>query len=611
MTALTIALVALPLLASIGLMTVARRARPTMVRRTMIVTCCGILLCAVWVALRPQDITSPTFQWLPTWHLFGLETGATGLGAILATLVALLLTLIHGDSDNTRYGVAQSAVLMLALGGANAAFLADHFVLRYAALEIVALSIPLALLAERPQTSSRVLGSNYILLRFGDAGLLLAILVLNQLTGTAHITSALAAAESLPVHLGWVAAGFLIAIWVKMGLWPLHIWNLAGRDLSLLSGGWLYAIVAPNLGLYLLYRVTPLLAATEGIRDVAIALAALAALISALYALLSRDIRASFSYAWSAVGCMAILFACTGLKSLVWLYIPALTLIRILLYLSSDAAPLARQSVERRRAALTFGLGGLGLAALGQLSGIWLRAGGIPAAALTATRISWGLLSAWLVLAFARLWAGQVASQRTASPGAVRWQASGIAGLALACSAVALPGLLRWLAEPLHLTFPDLPTTSSLASYAVAGPILWDSVLALVLVGLSRRLPALIVAWERIQSLIPERDIADRITDLAITKSLDAIRTTSRIVEEQILTELVERAAQLTVSAARWLHSNLEEASLESLLRGITRLVMEMAKLAQRLHTGRLRYNLAWVAVALAMAVLVAWFWTF
>jgi hypothetical protein len=70
------------------------------------------------------------------------------------------------------------------------------------------------------------------------------------------------------------------AAWVKLGGWPFHLWSRAGRGLSLASQAWLYATLVPNLGAYLLYRVTPLLAVAGLLRTPLLWLGASCALIA-------------------------------------------------------------------------------------------------------------------------------------------------------------------------------------------------------------------------------------------------------------------------------------------------------------------------------------------
>ena len=99
--------------------------------------------------------------------------------------------------------------------------------------------------------------------------MLAAILILAGAGGTLEIAPAIAAGEALPAaQLIWAVVGLLLAVWIKQGAWPLHFWMRAGRRLAPVSRIWLYGIVMPNLGMYLLYRVSPLLVALQPLRVV-------------------------------------------------------------------------------------------------------------------------------------------------------------------------------------------------------------------------------------------------------------------------------------------------------------------------------------------------------
>lgn len=235
----------------------------------VVATLCALAL----IPLDDQEVHLPA--WLPGTGAMSLHAGGTGLLAALVTSAsaAVLLFVVPRPDHETQqptFGIGAARVLLIALTAANAAFLAGHFLGRYVALEIVALCIALMHLIERRRDddadSNRTSHGNrittaswvYLILRLGDAGLLAAILILMTTGGTLVIEPALASAANLDgAHLAWVAGGFALAVWVKTGTWPFQGWLRTGRRLSAPTYGWLYLIVAPNLGLYLLYRVTP------------------------------------------------------------------------------------------------------------------------------------------------------------------------------------------------------------------------------------------------------------------------------------------------------------------------------------------------------------------
>ena len=75
--------------------------------------------------------------------------------------------------------------------------------------------------------------------------------------------------------------------------------------------------------------------------------------------------------------------------------------------------------------------------------------------------------------------------------------------------------------------------------------------------------------------------------------------------------EFTSRSARAVVDGALIIHRVVEQEGLEGILRRGVGAVMALSRALQRGHTGRLRRNLLWVPIALALAVLalVAYGW--
>ena len=252
MNALLLFLTGGPLAASLTLFLLGKRLRKEAIHWAGLSLLGATLLSALILFWAAEGQAVLHFVWSPWVEPMGLQASATGLLAIMVTAVCGLFALWYGPSLQNR-GSPALALWMIALSASNMAFLATHFALRYVALELVALVIPLSLWSEGGETRVGPLARSYLLLRLGDAGFLSGILMLAHAVGTLNIPAALAAAGQLsPGQLGYVSAGLALAVWVKMGMWPLHSWHLDGHKTSLPTRAWLYSIVPANLGLYLL-----------------------------------------------------------------------------------------------------------------------------------------------------------------------------------------------------------------------------------------------------------------------------------------------------------------------------------------------------------------------
>ena len=627
---LTTAIVGLPLVAGVLMAVAWRYLRPQTARRIVVVATGLTVLCAVPL-LFVEAGPAVTVEWLPGTGRMGVSTGPSGLYVVLVTTLGGFLVLLGAAPLGICFGPLSGAIMLLALAGANAAFLADHFLARYVGLEIVALCVALAPLVEvRDRAGTRLAWSSYLLLRVGDAGLLVAILILADLGGTLSIDPALERALSSmegtgsalnEARVGWMVAGFVLAAWVKMGGWPFHLWGRPGRRFSLASQVWLYATVVPNLGAYLLYRVTPLLALAGPLQRATLWLGAGGAALAALLALTQTNPRAALVYIGAAQSGLALFVAAAGVRPAVWVGLLVLTPLRLLLFLGADAVRVGGVVMWRRINIWLFGLAGSALAAFSLLTTWWAREAGAPLDALLIAQTSAGLTAVWTAQTAWRLYkALPGTSSRTKLP----WTQTvvvGVLGGGVLAGGLGFGPLLRYLAASGNLIVPNLPSIPGLLRYVASAPGLL-AVLALSLATwrLQRRSGRrLLVAGEsgeegydlqeglaraaQVLHAVVEVGIAERIIALIVRVVVDGARV-AWAVEHRGLEGVINRSARAVVNGAHVAHRIVEQRGLEGILRGAVRTVMALSRALQRWHTGRMRRNLLWVPIALALAVL-------
>ena len=276
------------------------------------------------------------FTWLPDAGSSSLHLGGLGGWVAVATTASLLvgLMLVSGDRQPPW------ALLLGALTVANVSFLAGDFLTRYVALEILGLTMAVVPLVERCPHHVHHAKTTFMYLRLGDVGLLIAIMGLMAATGTLSIAHALDMASRLHgAHLRWITGGMLTAVWIKTAAWPTDGWLQVTKDLSSVSGGWLYGLLMPNLGLYLLYRVTPLVSRDPIVSWLALGLSGAGVLIAVVRIMsdlrpwqLAVSVTALLSYG-------ALAAAATGHQTmLAWLLL-ASTPLRMACWLQSQRAP--------------------------------------------------------------------------------------------------------------------------------------------------------------------------------------------------------------------------------------------------------------------------------
>lgn len=556
--------------------------------------------------------------WLPEAGPMSLSLGATGLYAACVTTWAafLVLVAVRGEGVNPL----SRAILLVALAAANVAFLADHFLGRYVALEIVGLCIALAPLVELSGTEgARLTRIIYLILRIGDAGFLSGILLLWHVGGTLAIGPALDAGKSMETSaLFWTVAGFLLAVWVKVGAWPFHLWLYPARKLSLPSRIWLYGLLMPNLGLYLLYRVTPLLTASVLLREGAFWLGAACTGIAMLLAVSRREIKASLLYLNAAQGGLALFVAASGEGYVVWLGLLLMTPLRLLLFLSSDLATGALTALRRRLVAALLGLGGLLLTAWGILAVWWMQATDVPLVALWIVEIAVALMGIWGVRTLVQFLSEAPVPAMTVEPARAHGLVSYVLGAVLLVGGLGFRPLVPYLVAASGAHLPDIPSLLTLVVHALSSPTFsLVSISAAVVYGLSWR-------WRFLQMVNGEglygpenslmavaravhRAIESNLLDRGLVGFARSIMTSARsfsYIESNILERGLLGIVRSIMASARSLSRIVEEGGLEGMLRIAIRSVETVSGILQRWHTGRLRYNLVWVVAFLVLALL-------
>lgn len=573
---LAVGVVALPLLTA-GAVLVLRR-RPRLAR---VVALGGALLGALVASgllLAVGRGTLVTFHWIPGTGPIGLYAGAIGLYLALLTAWSALLCLLYAAPDETLSSMA-AALGLFAVGSATAAFLLDHFLARYIALEMTALCAVLLLVTERPPTEGpRLAWRGYLVLRLGGAGLLVSILLLLRHSGTFTIGTALEGRAALPSAVLFpITAGFLLAVWVKTGCIPFHMWLTQGAHLSWPALALVYATIIPNLGGYLLYRVAPLLMGAGPLRQGVPWLGAAMALLAMGSAWMRQDLKQSLIYVVVAQGGMALSLAGGGVPEAMLICLLGQTPIRLLLFLGAgtvEAMPRGRRVLV----VLSFGLGGLTLAGLTLVAVWWARQVG-GSTALVVAEVVVALTALWAVRASRRLF--RLYHDDLSPPATtLAWPRPAsitLLTLTLLAGWLAFGPLMHFLALTMHLASLPPPTLPQLLRYLFTQPVPIGTLLLLLIC-------ELLLRWH------PFHPWLEGLKDLGRALS----QRTACVTLEGVLFGL-----------ASGLRRTVELNGLEQFNRLAARSAQRTGEVLRRVHTGRLRRNLLWGAISLALALII------
>ncbi|HOU11703.1 MAG TPA: proton-conducting transporter membrane subunit [Anaerolineae bacterium] len=364
-------LILVPLTGGVVLLYMGQRLPSPIGRRIGMTVAAWATACAIALTFYSGQDVPFQLTWLPNAGEMTFSLAQTGLYAALATTASACLTLLMPypsarESLNPVYRlpstVYPASLLLLTLAAANTAFLAGHFLARYVALEIAGVCIALVpLLALGRDAGPRLTKFVYLVLRVGDTGFLIAMLILMNAAGTLDIGPSLESGATLSAtRLSWVISGFVLAVWVKVGAWPFESWQQVGEQFDAASHGWTYATVMPNLGLYLLYRITPLLSHHLALRAWVLWLSLGGIVLVTVAALVKRDPRSALVYLNAAQGGLALCLAAAGLQGAIATLLVVMTPLRLLFLWGSDVIQ-AETPRQRRMGSALIGAGGVTL----------------------------------------------------------------------------------------------------------------------------------------------------------------------------------------------------------------------------------------------------------
>ncbi|MEA3407924.1 MAG: proton-conducting transporter membrane subunit [Chloroflexota bacterium] len=631
---LVISTIGVPLLASLALAVASRRARPSVAHHTTLAVTGLATLLALALLPFAGGGTVIAVEWFPSMGQMGLTPSPTGLYAVLATAGAAFFTLLATAAHAHEFPPLTGALMLLALAATTVAFLTDHFLARYVVLEIVALCIALAVLVEiQTRRGVRLAGGNYLLLRLGDVGMLTGILLLMDVSGTLQISPALeqalatigvAGGTPVGMRLRWAVAGFLLAVWVKLGGWPFQLWKRGGLQLALASQIWLYATVMPSLGIYLLYRVTPLLALAGHVHEVALWIGSGGALLAGLTALRQQNLRVTLIYQEAVQAGLLLFVAASGVKEAIWLSLFVMMPLRLLLFLAADIAQPTASARQRKIGTSLLTLGGIALVLFNLLITWWAGRTGVRLDALFVAQAAVALTG---VLSARVVWQSLKSEEETGPRRSyeipwARKMTMGLLGFGIVGGGMAFGPLAQHLMAITSTTPPDVPTLPTLLRHTVTSPAI------LLVVGLTliaRKLwqwtiqiptPAAesteemynleegLVRAARALRAVVEVGMLEEFIVLIALGAVEGARFTYRVVEQEGLEGLVALFARGAIDGARLTYRVVEQEGLEGLLRRAVQWVLALGRGLQRWHTGRLRHNLLWMAISLALAVL-------
>ena len=246
-----------------------------------------------------------------------------GLSASMAALVALIALLVQVYSlaymdGETRPALgryfAYHALFAFAMQGL---VLAHNLLQTYVFWELVGLGsyLLIGFYWEKPEAGRAALKAFWTT-RLGDVGFALGLLVLWGAAGTFTFTELFAGATSGTIALGPVGlglAGIYLGAMGKSAQAPFHVWLPDAMEGPTPVSALIHAATMVAAGVYLMIRVSPLLAFAPALAATILAIGVVTSLLAGTLALVERDLKRVLAYStvsqlgmmMAAVGCLA------------------------------------------------------------------------------------------------------------------------------------------------------------------------------------------------------------------------------------------------------------------------------------------------------------------
>lgn len=240
---------------------------------------------------------------IPMGDFFGeLTLVPDGLGIILAIIASVVGSLavvfsidyMHGDPQLGRY----YALILFFIGAMSGLGLSGSMLLMFFFWEITAFC-SYALISFHNDDPKAVSGGvkALIVTQFGGIGLLIGALIIRSYTGSYQIGDFLETAPALESGLlSAIGFGFLLAAMAKSAQFPLHTWLPDAMEAPTPVTALIHAATMVNAGVYLLARFFPAFEAVAGWKTSVMLVGLLSALLAALMATRSDDIKRALAY---------------------------------------------------------------------------------------------------------------------------------------------------------------------------------------------------------------------------------------------------------------------------------------------------------------------------
>ncbi|HME18974.1 MAG TPA: NADH-quinone oxidoreductase subunit L [Nitrososphaerales archaeon] len=283
-------------------------------------------LSLVLATIGALDFAGPTTETLPVWFPplnISLQVQVDSLSVLVAAFVSFVSFLVvvysigymqkEGGEGLTRY----YSLILLFIGGMLGLVMAGNLIQFYFFWEIVGVCSALLIAFWTDREAARKAGVKaFVVTRFGDAALLLAVILIWTIFGNTSFSSILGPQGFSTLGGGTV---FLIGVLVLVGAMgksaqvPLHGWLPDAMEGPTTVSALIHAATMVNAGVFLMVRMLPLFQLQQVLLSVVLFVGLLSALVGGVCAFGAQDLKRVLAY--STISQLGLMFAAVGLGS--------------------------------------------------------------------------------------------------------------------------------------------------------------------------------------------------------------------------------------------------------------------------------------------------------
>ena len=248
------------------------------------------------------------------------EVNVDGLSVLLAAFVSILsFVIVVYAAGNMKHEKGQArfySLVLVFIGAMLGLVMAGSLLQLYLFWEVVGICSALLIAFWTDRESARKAGVKaFVVTRFGDIALLLAVIMLFTTLGTTNINTINSSVGTAGVN--WVLIGVLILIGAmgKSAQVPFHVWLPDAMEGPTPVSALIHAATMVNAGVYLVVRMYPIYASSAVLSTSVLVVGLTSLLVGGACACAADDFKRVLAY--STISQLGLMFAAIGLGSVV------------------------------------------------------------------------------------------------------------------------------------------------------------------------------------------------------------------------------------------------------------------------------------------------------